>query len=145
MRLHKMLLIIGLILTPLIIFKKKPYKRWVTVFVITAISSGITDYILVRKGYLKYPTKLLDKYFNISILFDFIYCPLLNVVYHQISHNDRPLMRVLKVFLITVPQLLLELFFERNTSFLKFKNGWNWKHTFLGMNIKYLAIRILMS
>ncbi|WP_416150713.1 CBO0543 family protein [Salipaludibacillus sp. HK11] len=143
-RVLKGLFATGLVVTPIVIFRKKPFKEWIMIFLLTAFVTAITDKAIVGKGYLKYPTRLFSRHFRISVLFDFILCPLLSVVFNQISYQNKWSIALKKMLYITVPHTILEIFFERKTNFIKFSNRWTWLHSFFSINIKFIIIRVVV-
>ncbi|WP_309143480.1 CBO0543 family protein [Bacillus sp. V3B] len=48
-------------------------------------------------------------------------------------------------FLFITPMTLFETWLEKNTSLIKWKNGWNWYHTYVSAFLKYLKVRFLMG
>lgn len=129
---------------PFTIIRKSPIKDWIIVFSLVGLISGIIDKILTEKGFLKYPTTIL-KNLGISGTFDFMLCPLMNVIFNQFTYKDRPIYIFLKVLLFTTPMSLFEKWLEKNTSLIRWRNGWSWYHTFFSITLKYLAIRSIMG
>ncbi|MBB5171891.1 CBO0543 family protein [Texcoconibacillus texcoconensis] len=141
----KLFLLTGLLLLP-VAFKKKPVKDWLIVYLITALVSGITDHILVGKKLLSYPVRLLPRDFKYHILFDWLFCPLMSVFYNQFTYKDKSIFLVVgKLFLLTIPQLFIEVLAGRYFNMIRWKRGWKWYHTFITMNIKYVTIRVFME
>ncbi len=135
----------SIIVFPFVVFRKKPLKDWLIVYFFVGLISGIIDKILVTRGKLKYPVKKFKNTFLVSCTFDFILCPLMNIVYNQVTHKDNALQKFIKLFLFITPMTLFETFLEKNTNLIKWKNGWKWYHTFISIFIKYLSVRTLMD
>lgn len=73
--------------------------------------------------------------------FDLLLCPLMNIIFNQVTLKDEPINIIFKVFLFTTPMSLFEKWLEKNTGLIKWKKGWGWYHTFLSITLKYLGIR----
>ncbi|MFV8830085.1 CBO0543 family protein [Alkalihalobacterium sp. APHAB7] len=135
----------GILAIPFVFFRKKPLKDWVIVYFIVGFVSGIIDNILVTRGKLKYPVKKFKNYFLVSCTFDFVLCPLLNVIYNQATYKNNAWQSFLKLFLFITPMSLFETWLEKNTNLIKWKNGWKWYHTYISIFTKYLSVRIIMA
>ncbi|WP_419956146.1 CBO0543 family protein [Neobacillus niacini] len=127
-------------------FKKKLIKDWIIVYLTTALSSILLDIFLVEKKLLSYPIRILPKYFKFHIVFDLLLCPIVSVFYNQFTYNDKSILRVVgKLFLFTIPQLLIEVLTGRYLNMVKWHKWWKWYHTFISMNVKYLVIRMFIK
>lgn len=131
--------------TLLLLLKKPPFKDWVIVYLLTGFFSGIVDRILIAKNLLQYPVRFLPNFFNIHIIFDYVLCPTISVMYNQLTYKSKPMGIFLKIFLFNVPQVLIENWAEGKTNLIKWSKKWRWYHTFSTMTIKYLMIRLLMG
>ncbi|WP_184662963.1 CBO0543 family protein [Texcoconibacillus texcoconensis] len=136
---------LGIIAFPWVIFRKAPLKDWVIVYFIVGFVSGIIDNIVTAKGFLRYPVKAFPRFFNVSCTFDFVVCPLMNVIYNQVTYHDKPHKTVLKLFLFITPMTLFETFLEKNTNLIQWRMGWKWYHTYVSIFIKYLSVRFIMT
>ena len=136
---------LGIIAFPFVVFRKKPLKDWLIVYFFVGLISGIIDKILVTKGKLKYPVKKFKNIFLVSCTFDYIICPLMNIIYNQVTYKDNYILKFLKLFLFITPMTLFETFLEKNTNLIKWKNGWKWYHTYISIFIKYFSVRTLMD
>ncbi len=133
--------LIGLLFFPFA-FKKKPIKDGLIVYLLTALLSALIDHILVGKKLLAYPVRMFSKDFKYHVVFDLLLCPLVSVFYNQITYKDQSIAKIVgKLFLFTIPQLIIEVLAGRYLNMVKWLNGWRWYHTFISMNVKYLVIR----
>ena len=138
-------LLLGLFSLPFA-FKKKPIKDWLIAYLITALSSALLDIILVEKNLLSYPVRLFPKIFKAHIVFDLLLCPVVSVFYNQLTYKEKSIPGLVgKLFLFTIPQLVIEVLVGRYLKMVKWHNGWKWYHTFFSMNIKYLSIRMFIE
>lgn len=141
----RMFLLLGLSALP-VAFKKKPIKDWLIVYLITALSSVLLDIILVEKKLLSYPIRFFPKTFKFHIVFDLFLCPVVSVFYNQLTYKETSIIHLVgKLFLFTIPQLLIEVLTSRYLKLVKWHKGWKWYHTFISMNIKYLSIRLFIK
>lgn len=141
----RIMVLIALSLFPFA-FRKKPFKNWVIVYLLTALFSTLLDLFLVEKKLLSYPVRILPKYFKIHFVFDLLLCPLASVFYNQVTSNDKSIVRIVgKLFLFTIPQLLIEVSAGRYANMIKWHRWWKWYHTFISMNVKYLVIRSIVK
>ncbi|MDG5789224.1 hypothetical protein QA612_17330 [Evansella sp. AB-P1] len=134
-------LVLGLLLLP-IIFRKPPIKDWLLVFLWNSATNGIIDRLVVSYNIIQYPVRLLPKRFRINILFDYLLYPIITVTYNQLTKKDKPMKMVVKLLCFTIPMILIEVWAERNTRLIKFRNGWKWYHSFISLNIKSLLTRL---
>ncbi|ARK32669.1 CBO0543 family protein [Halalkalibacter krulwichiae] len=130
---------------PFVLFRKQPIKDWLIVFFLVGIVSGNIDKWLTRKGILQYPVRTFPRFLQTSFLFDYLLCPLLNVLYNQITFKDKPKLALLKLFLFITPMTVFELFLEKNTNLIKWKKGWTFYHTYISTFTKYFSVRLLMG
>ncbi|MGO4886127.1 CBO0543 family protein [Anaerobacillus sp. MEB173] len=135
------LLVLGFCLLPFVL-RKPPIKDWLLVFLWNAVTNGIIDKIVVSYKTVKYPVRLLPKIFKTNILFDFLLYPIMTIIYNQLTEKDKPFFLFIKLFIFTIPMILIELLAERKTGLIKFKRGWKWYHSFISLNIKSLLTRL---
>nr|WP_139189523.1 CBO0543 family protein [Evansella caseinilytica] len=142
----KVLIIIGLILTPLS-FIGKNFKNWMIVFLLNSYANIFSAPVLQKKGYLRYPTRLLPKYYQSSIIYDYCLCSLMTLWLCRTTANDtwkgwKKL--VLKIISFIIPQVIFESWLERNTKLVSYKKGWTWLHSFITMFTLKFSIRNLI-
>ncbi|WP_421378057.1 CBO0543 family protein [Bacillus salacetis] len=126
------------------LIKKPLAKDWLLVFFIKSYYASLVDQLVVNRGYVQYPTRL-PKQMNTSLLFDYILFPISCVFYNQISKDSRFIQCLLKVLYFSIPMTLIELWLEKNTRLVKYKNGWNWTATFFSLSFSFLLVRFTMS
>lgn len=137
------LLIFGCI-TFLNLVRKPPTKDWMIVFLFKGYLSSIIDKLLVRKGYIKYPVKLV-KSFDISLIFDYLLYPVACVYYNQVTMKSNFFGIVSKVFYFSIPMAIVEHFFEKRTRLISFKKGWNSFISFLSLTITFYISRAFIA
>jgi len=122
------------------LIRKPPTKDWIIVFLFKGFLSSILDKLVVRKGYIKYPVKLI-KSFDISFIFDYLLYPIACVYYNQVSKSSTFFGIIVKAFYFSVPMAIVEHFFESRTSLISFKKGWNTYTSLFSMTITFLISR----
>lgn len=122
----------------------KSIKEQLIVYLLSSYFNTPLDNYLVSKNRLEYPVGLKNerKFTKGSFLYDSILCPLLTVWYYQSTQKTKKLSGILfKTFLFTTPQVILEASLERFTRTIKYKKGWKWYHSFIGIFLIKLFIR----
>lgn len=71
------------------------------------------------------------------MLFDYILFPITCVFYNQLTKDFRIIQCLLKVLYFSIPMTIAELWLEKNTRIIKYKNGWNWTTTFYSLSFPY--------
>ncbi len=127
------------------LLRKPPIKDWLFVFFLDGLSNGFIDQILVRNNLLKYPNRLLPKYFKFHIVFDYILYPTFTIIYNQITIKDSPLKAFIKLFLIVIPLTAIETVAERKTRLIQWGDKWKWYHTFIFVVFKSSFTRIIIA
>ncbi|MGF9738948.1 CBO0543 family protein [Priestia megaterium] len=79
------------------------------------------------------------------MLFDYILFPITCVFYNQLTKDSRIIQCLLKVLYFSIPMTIAELWLEKNTRLIKYKNGWNWTTTFYSLSFSLLLVRFTMS
>ncbi|MDA8333732.1 MAG: hypothetical protein M0Z41_01895 [Peptococcaceae bacterium] len=137
-------LFLGLAVLPLLL-RKPPVKMWSLMYVANGVSSDIINRFLVKSGRLEYPVRLAPKLFANSVLYDYVICPLISVIYCQTTYNTKPGIIILLGALFAIPQIVIEYLAERKTKLIKYKNGWTWVHSYLGIVAVKLAMRAFIE
>jgi len=139
-------LLIGnlLILLP-ILYRKPPIRDWIIVYVYNAITNGLLDMPLTHHKVIRYPVRFLPKKFKIHILFDFLIYPTFTVFYNQLTKKDKPFVVIYKLVLFTIPPFFIELWAERKTKLIEWKEGWRWYHTYFSIILKSLLTRLVIE
>ncbi|MGE7303753.1 CBO0543 family protein [Priestia megaterium] len=122
------------------LIKKPLAKDWLLVFFIKSYYASLVDNLVVKRGYVQYPTR-----FQTSVLFDYILFPITCVFYNQLTKDSRIIQCLLKVLYFSIPMTMAELWLEKNTRLIKYKNGWNWTTTFYSLSFSLLLVRFTMS
>ncbi|TDK64090.1 hypothetical protein E2K98_04275 [Bacillus salipaludis] len=137
------LLIFGII-SFINLIRKPPAKDWLLIFLFKGFLSSILDNLIVKKGYIKYPVKLL-KTFDFSFIFDYLLYPITCVYYNQVTKKSNIFGVFLKVFYFSIPMTVTEHFLEKYTSLIKFKKGWNSFTSFYSLSITFLISRAFIA
>jgi len=122
-------------------FTKPPRKDWMLAYLFNAASNLAIDKLVVKKQLIEYPVRFLPRIFKTHLLFDLFFYPTVTIIYNQMTYRDKPLNQLFKVFLLSIPLVLIEAWANANSKLIKWKNGWSWYHTFLGITIKSLITR----
>jgi hypothetical protein len=133
-------LLVGIGMLP-ILFRKPGIKRWSIIFISNGITSHILDHYLVKAKMLKYPVRLAPKAVKINIVYDYLICPLVTVLYCQTSYNSKFISTAVQGFIFAIPQVALEYLAEKRKKIIKYSNGWTWVHSYLGIVATKLAFR----
>lgn len=123
------------------LLRRPPIKDWLLVFLMNAVTNGIIDKVLVFYRILEYPTRVFPKIFHIHTLFDYLLYPTVTVAYNQLTAKDKPIIIFFKLFLFTIPIILIETWAKKNTGLIKYKKGWRWYHSFISLSLKTLLTR----
>lgn len=142
-RILRFLLIFGLILLPISLGGRN-YKKWVIIFLLNSYANSFIAPILAKKNYLKYPVRFLAKFYQSSIIYDYFLCSLVSVWYCRISHQDKWPKAFLKVWMLSLPQAIVEMWLEKNTSLIKYNKGWTWLHSLFTITVAKLSVRNLI-
>ena len=73
-KLLRIILGVGLLLIPFA-FKREKLKDWLLIFFLKGYISSFLDQIIVKKKQISYPVRFMSKYFDSSILFDYLLFP----------------------------------------------------------------------
>ncbi|GAE35520.1 CBO0543 family protein [Halalkalibacter akibai] len=140
----RILTIVATILLPFAIIKR-PLKDWIIVYIVSCVGNSMADHYLVSKGYLKYKVRPMSKRFSIHLPFDYVHYPLLLLYYNQWTLNSKPIGLFFKLFPFIIPQTIIETIAEKRTDLITWKKGWSWKHSAIGMLIKFLVCRSIIA
>jgi hypothetical protein len=143
-KLLKSLLLFGIIALPFSLMGKN-YKNWIITFLFNSYSNSFIAPILAKKNYLKYPVRIFPKYYQSSIIYDYLLCSLVSVWYCRVSQRDNWIKSFLKVWFFSFPQAFVERWLEKNTQLIKYNKGWTWIHSLLTITIAKLTVRSTLS
>ncbi|WP_312099422.1 CBO0543 family protein [Niallia sp.] len=125
------------------LLKKPPLKDWLIIFLLKSYIASILDNLLVKKGYLTYPIKLL-KTFDVSVLFSYLLFPVCCIYFNQVTVNSRLIGILTKCIFFSVPSALAEHWIEKNTDLIRYKKTWTSFHSFLSIAGTFLFVRFMM-
>ncbi|GKU82702.1 CBO0543 family protein [Niallia sp. NCCP-28] len=125
------------------LLRKPPLKDWLIIFLLKSYIASILDNLLVKKGYLTYPVKLL-KTFDVSVLFSYLLFPVSCIYFNQVTKNSSVLGILAKSLLFSVPSALAEHWIERKTNLIKYKKSWTSIHSFISIALTFLIVRFIM-
>jgi len=137
------LLILSIGILP-VLMNRSHKKDWLFAYTFNTVTNIILDKWVTVK-FISYPTRLLPKIFNLHILYDALLYPMVTVIYNQLTSKDKPIAIVYKLLFFSVPLTIFEFWAERKTGLIKWRNGWQWYHTFLSVSLKSLITRGLVS
>lgn len=140
----RVLFVFGLALLPFL-FRRPTTKDWILVYLWNAFVNGIVDKFLVSYRLLTYPHRLLANIFDINVLFDYLWYPIITVVYNRWTERDGPVFNIMKLLALSIPVTGFEIWAEKWTGLVKYKKWWRWYHSFSGMLLKSLLTRRWIS
>ncbi len=143
-KLLRIFLLIGILLIPFT-FKREKLKDWMLIFFLKGYISSFIAKVVVRNQNIHYPIRLMPKFFDISIVFDYLLFPILCVVFNRTSLHSKPLSIFLQSLVFSLPMTVIELILERYTDLIKYKKGWNWMITYGSLNATFLFVRLFIS
>lgn len=143
-QLLKIFLGVGILLLPFA-FKREKIKDWFLVFFIKGYISSFIANIVVRNNQISFPIRFMPKFFDISIIFDYLLFPLLCVFYNRTSLTSKPVSILFQSLLYSTPMTLIEVLLERYTDLIKYKRKWNWIITYITLVVTFLGVRGFMS
>jgi hypothetical protein len=126
------------------ILRKPPIKDWLIIFLVKGYISSILDKFVVKKGYIKYPVKLV-KIFDTSFIFDYLLFPITCVYYNLATYQKNFKTIFIRVLYFSVPMTMVEQWLERKTNLIEYRKGWNCVFTFISLNITFLMVRGIIS
>lgn len=139
----RLLLVIGIV-SFLKLIRKPPLKDWLIIFLLKSYISSILDTLVVKKGYIEYPFKLI-KTFDISAIFSYLIYPITCIYFNQVTRNSNLKDILFKTLLFSLPSSIAEHWLEKNTKLVKYKKSWNSVHSFFSIAATFLSVRLLMT
>ena len=139
-KLLRIILGVGLLLIPFA-FKREKLKDWLLIFFLKGYISSFLDQIIVKKKRISYPVRFMSKYFDSSLLFDYLLFPLLCVFYNRTSEKSNLHSIFLQSFIYTTPMTVLEVILEKKTNLIRYKKNWNWLITYSTLVVTFLFVR----
>nr|WP_323131901.1 CBO0543 family protein [Bacillus infantis] len=91
-----------------------------------------------------YPVKLV-KSFDVSFIFDYLLYPIACVYCNQVTRTSSLIGILMKALCFSLPMALVEHFFEKRTSLIKFKKGWNSLISFFSLTVTFLISRTFIA
>jgi hypothetical protein len=143
-KLLRIVLGIGLLLIPFA-FKREKLKDWLLIFFLKGYIASLLDQIIVKKKHVSYPVRFMSKYFDSSILFDYLLFPLLCVFYNRTSEKSNLNSIFLQAFTYSTPMTVLEMILEKKTNLIKYKKNWNWLITYVTLVVTFLFVRSFIA
>lgn len=120
------------------------FRDWVVVFLFKSLLDITIDAALVKANLLIYPVRLLARFYDISLLFDFWVFPVLCVLYNQVTRERSLWPIIYYAALFSVGMTLIEYFLELYTGLIEYIN-WSWYVTFIGLTLTFLASRLFIA
>ena len=139
-KLLRIILGVGLLLIPFA-FKREKLKDWLLIFFLKGYISSFLDQIIVKKKRISYPVRFMSKYFDSSLLFDYLLFPLLCVFYNRTSEKSNLHSIFLQSLIYTTPMTVLEVILEKKTNLIQYKKNWNWLITYSTLVVTFLFVR----
>ena len=83
----------------------------------------------------------MSKYFDSSILFDYLLFPILCVFYNRTSEKSNLHSIFLQSFIYSTPMTVLEVILEKKTNLIRYNKKWNWLITYSTLVVTFLFVR----
>ena len=139
-KLLRIVLGVGLLLIPFA-FKREKLKDWLLIFFLKGYISSFLDQIIVKKKHVSYPVRFMSKYFDSSLLFDYLLFPILCVFYNRTSEKSNLHSIFLQSFIYSTPMTVLEVILEKKTNLIRYNKKWNWLITYFTLVTTFLFVR----
>jgi hypothetical protein len=119
-------------------------KDMLLVFFIKSYYASLADNVVVKMGFVKYPTRSTPNFFKTSVLFDYLLFPVTCMYYNLVTKDSNIIQSLIKVLYFSVPLTAVELWFEKKTSLVKYKKSWDWRYTFVSITASFLIVRCVI-
>lgn len=120
------------------------FHEWVVVYLFKSNLDLMMDNIAVTKNLLVYPIRLIPQYFQVNLLFDVFFFPVLCILYNQITRESKPMRSFLYAVLFAVVMTIVETPIEMYTDLLEYLR-WNYITTFVTLTGAFLFSRVFMG
>lgn len=125
-------------------FRKKRLTEWLFIFFFKAYISSLLDNFLIQAKYFEYPVRFLARWFDTSLVFDYLAFPILCVLYNQTSYNSKWFSILTQAIVYSGVMTCIEYLLERYTLVIKYYN-WTLGHTFVFFILTFLTARGFMG
>jgi hypothetical protein len=122
------------------VFKRKNLLMLLTIFFAKCVLAVTLDSYFIKKKSIAYPARPFPKIFETNILYDFLFYPLLSVIWVRATYNSKPRELLTRSLFFSVPMSLLQWALEKKTKLFKW-NSWTVLHTFASINFTLFTIR----
>jgi hypothetical protein len=137
--LQRMLFISCLAATPFVL-KRKNFLMHLTVFFAKGVITTLMDSIFIKRKLIAYPVRPFPKIYDINILYDLLFYPLLSVIWVRWSYNTKLSTTILRSLFFSVPMSFAQWIMEKKTNLFHWKS-WTIFHTFAWINCTLFTIR----
>ncbi len=124
--------------------RKSPIKDWITIFLLTAYFSTFLGVIVERNKMIDYPVRVLHKYFDSSILYEYLLLPVVSIYFYKSTYNSRYPGIILQCSIYTSVLTIIEVLLERYTHLVEYLT-WTWRLTFVSVFSLMFFVRIIMQ
>ncbi|MBO8177627.1 MAG: hypothetical protein H0Z31_09265 [Bacillus sp. (in: Bacteria)] len=138
------LLIIGIGLFIFSLRKPLLMKNTILIFLMKAYFSSFIGVVVVEEKMVEYPVRFLSKYFDASLLFEYILYPIMCVYFYQTTVHSRFLGIVLQCALYTAGLTIIEVICEKYTDLITY-HSWTWMHSYVTIFLLSLTVRLLLQ
>lgn len=125
-------------------FRKPVIKDWIIIFLLSAYLSTFFGVLVVEEKMLRYPIRILSKFFDTSLLYEYLLFPVVCIYFYQTTYHSRYISIALQCALYTTALTIIEVLFERYTDLIEY-HTWTWMHTFISTFFLMIFVRILMQ
>ncbi|MGM0875275.1 MAG: CBO0543 family protein [Bacillota bacterium] len=124
--------------------RKPSIKDWILIFLLSAYLSTFIGVLVVEEKMLRYPNRILSKYFDTNLLYEYFLFPVVCIYFYQTTYSSRYFSIALQCALYTTALTIIEVLFERYTNLIEY-HTWTWMHTFISTFFLMIFVRILMQ
>src|SRR5262249_40399495 len=110
------------------------------VFFAKGVLAATIDSIFIKRQKIEYPVRPFPKIFDMNILFDLLFYPLLSVIWVRWTYDTKPSVTLLRSLFFSVPMAIAQWIMEKKTELFKWKS-WSIWHTFVSINFTLFTIR----
>ncbi|MGJ9386164.1 CBO0543 family protein [Salipaludibacillus sp. CF4.18] len=140
----RIVLVLGFLQLPFA-FKREKLKDWLLVFFLKGYISSFIASVVVKNKNITFPIRFMPKYFDISVVFDYLLFPLLCVFFNRTTLTSKPTQCFFQSLCYSLPMTIIEIILERYTDLINYKKNWNWIITYSTLVITFLSVRVFMS
>ncbi|MDR6881243.1 CBO0543 family protein [Bacillus sp. 3255] len=126
------------------VLKRRNLLMLLVVFFAKCVLSVTLDSYFIKRKKIAYPARPFARIFEANILYDFLFYPLLSVIWVRMTYHSKPMEMITKSLYFSAPMSLLQWALEKKTKLFEWKS-WTVLHTFASINFTLFTIRGLVG